>query len=432
MEYLVNISKKVCILELQRRHLKITVLTSYAAYPSRKIHHICACTSLKTTKETRFNTSYLEKTNTPLSFDESDDEDYTVIFDQNSFSYKIISAKDLKMDSKNVNEKVNIPSFPSPEPKNRIIIVCNLCTDLVDFTDMALPPRDQRHQYLRYERLQYTDADIVNFETRLGKIYKREVHRVHVFDFGGLTDPLAEGLSSKMLMEHRDAQGQGVLISQAWRRLFEIRGMLVHELILEFFSTFRFGKTVLHLDMTKASKFHAYWAESARQIANKGDLSAYWVRISFAGDFLGTPPFYTLIRDPMLRSCHRLIACSTVGRSQAPVKVIITNLFYLRGMDVELVNIPYMLARYLRLLASGRKQGTMISRGQFVARLVAVVGAPEAIKDAPVANVGALAIPAPVQAPQPPHPVVGPARTMTQRLARVEYDVHEIRGALGV
>ncbi|GJT88256.1 hypothetical protein Tco_1069973 [Tanacetum coccineum] len=51
-----------------------------------------------------------------ISFDESDDEDYTVIYDKKSFSYKIISVNDLKTDSENDNEKVNMPSFPSPEP----------------------------------------------------------------------------------------------------------------------------------------------------------------------------------------------------------------------------------------------------------------------------------------------------------------------------
>ncbi|GKC61846.1 hypothetical protein Tco_1089444 [Tanacetum coccineum] len=50
-----------------------------------------------------------------ISFDESDDEDYTVIFDKNSFSYKIIYANDLKTDSENDNEKVNMPLFPSSE-----------------------------------------------------------------------------------------------------------------------------------------------------------------------------------------------------------------------------------------------------------------------------------------------------------------------------
>ncbi|GKE41590.1 hypothetical protein Tco_1468874 [Tanacetum coccineum] len=51
-----------------------------------------------------------------ISFDESDDEDYTAVFDKNLFSYKIFSTNDMKMDLENDNEKVNKPLFPSPEP----------------------------------------------------------------------------------------------------------------------------------------------------------------------------------------------------------------------------------------------------------------------------------------------------------------------------
>ncbi|GJX08379.1 hypothetical protein Tco_0196311 [Tanacetum coccineum] len=51
-----------------------------------------------------------------ISFDESDDEDCTVIFDKNSFSYKIISVNDLKTDSENDNENASMPSFLPPEP----------------------------------------------------------------------------------------------------------------------------------------------------------------------------------------------------------------------------------------------------------------------------------------------------------------------------
>ncbi|GKF12671.1 hypothetical protein Tco_0050597, partial [Tanacetum coccineum] len=51
-----------------------------------------------------------------ISFDESDDEDYTVIYDENLFSYKIIYVNNLKMDSENDN-KVNMPLFPTPEPE---------------------------------------------------------------------------------------------------------------------------------------------------------------------------------------------------------------------------------------------------------------------------------------------------------------------------
>ncbi|GJU79735.1 ribonuclease H-like domain-containing protein [Tanacetum coccineum] len=51
-----------------------------------------------------------------ISFDESDNEDCTIIFDKKLFSYKIISVNDLKTDLENDTDKVNIPSFPSPKP----------------------------------------------------------------------------------------------------------------------------------------------------------------------------------------------------------------------------------------------------------------------------------------------------------------------------
>ncbi|GKD13884.1 hypothetical protein Tco_1198291 [Tanacetum coccineum] len=51
-----------------------------------------------------------------ILFDESDDEDYTVTSDKNSFSYKIISTNDLETNLENDNDKINMPSFASPEP----------------------------------------------------------------------------------------------------------------------------------------------------------------------------------------------------------------------------------------------------------------------------------------------------------------------------
>ncbi|GJV22943.1 hypothetical protein Tco_1375638 [Tanacetum coccineum] len=396
-----------------------------------------------------------------ISFDEFDDEDYTVNFDKNSFSYKIIYVNDLKTDSETDNEKVNMPSFPSPEPtisclndldffkdfedefpaivyndaltsKSDFSTETTLCPqhinefDLKDETSLSkydeveqnvlyfndlfhfniIYPDDLksnkdnddnkidiiqssggnvntqgsnellegshdkinkifnmksfimklnvnivawnnfvngmlfnliknlyvsfgipfdpkrkiglqerirriRYQYLRYEGLQYTDADIADFETRLAKIYRREVHRVQVFNFGGLPDLMVEGLRGKMLMEHKDAHGQ--------------------------------------TDEMQTAGFGLYWAESAQQIPDKGDLSAYWIGISSMVDFLGTPPSYILIRDPMLRLCYRLISCSIAGRSQASEKVSVTDLFYLRGMDVGSVNVPYLLARLINV-----------------------------------------------------------------------------------
>ncbi|GJT71149.1 hypothetical protein Tco_1030435 [Tanacetum coccineum] len=50
-----------------------------------------------------------------ISFDKSNDEDYRVVFDENSFSCKIIYVDNLKTDSEDENDKVNMPSSSSPE-----------------------------------------------------------------------------------------------------------------------------------------------------------------------------------------------------------------------------------------------------------------------------------------------------------------------------
>nr|GEU46345.1 hypothetical protein [Tanacetum cinerariifolium] len=60
--------------------------------------------------------SYNDEIDFRISFDESDDKDYMVIFDKNLFSYKKIYVSDLKMDSENDNDKANMPLFPPPEP----------------------------------------------------------------------------------------------------------------------------------------------------------------------------------------------------------------------------------------------------------------------------------------------------------------------------
>ncbi|GJZ13347.1 hypothetical protein Tco_0548577 [Tanacetum coccineum] len=255
--------------------------------------------------------------NNKTSLSEYDEEEQNVLYFNDLFPFNIICSDDLKSEKDNDN-------------------------------DMALPPRG---------------------------IHMREVHRVPVFNFGGLLDLMVEGLTARLTMEHRDKSSVGLFTSRAWRRMFDIRVPLVHELILEFFSTFRFGHAILDLhtpglykEEMQMAGFGVYWAGSARQIPDKGDLRDYWMGILSARDFLGIAPSYTLIRDPILRMCHWLIACSIAGRSQAPKKVTVTYLFYLRGMDVRSVNVLYLLARYLRLFSAGRKSEAHISGGQFVAR----------------------------------------------------------------
>ncbi|GKE60988.1 hypothetical protein Tco_1511355, partial [Tanacetum coccineum] len=131
---------------------------------------------------------------------------------------------------------------------------------------------------------------------------------------------MAKGLNDRILMENMDAQDQSVFTSHAWRRLFEVRGPLLggakrrmswREFILA---------VGLHTaEEIGPTRFRTCWAESSRQIPDKGDQSVYWRGIS-------------------------LIACIIAGRIQAPEKVTVTDLFYLMGMDVNSFNIPYLLA----------------------------------------------------------------------------------------
>nr|GEV17408.1 uncharacterized mitochondrial protein AtMg00810-like [Tanacetum cinerariifolium] len=112
----------------------------------------------------------------------------------------------------------------------------------------------------RYEGLEYSDADSTDFEERIR-------------------------------MEHSDDVDVVVFICRAWGRLFDTRGPLVRELILEFFSTLRFREVLLDLDAPSTIQFQ-------------------------------TSPSYTLIRDPLLRLCQRMMAHSIAGRSQAPEKEV--------------------------------------------------------------------------------------------------------------
>ncbi|GJR94245.1 hypothetical protein Tco_0266419 [Tanacetum coccineum] len=65
--------------------------------------------------KSQVSTPINDEFNFRISFDESDDENYTIICDTNSFSYKMISVNYLKTDSENDYEKV-MPLIPSPKP----------------------------------------------------------------------------------------------------------------------------------------------------------------------------------------------------------------------------------------------------------------------------------------------------------------------------
>ncbi|GJW08897.1 hypothetical protein Tco_1571320 [Tanacetum coccineum] len=231
----------------------------------------------------------------------------------------------------------------------------------------------------RYKGLEYTDANIVDFVER-------------------------------MVMEHRDDAGRARR-RLSWRQFILALGLHIGE----------------EMD---SPGFARYWSKSERMILEKGDLHDYWRSISTDGDFLGPLPSYTLIRDSVLRLYHRMMAHSIAGRSQAPEKVTVADLFYLRGLDVG--SFVARLAEHFGLLTAKILGGlTVDDTWAWVAmgperQPDAVAGAPGVAQDVPIVDESGQADPTPVQAPPPP----AASRTMLQRMARLEEDVHEIHGAL--
>nr|GEU56843.1 hypothetical protein [Tanacetum cinerariifolium] len=127
--------------------------------------------------------------------------------------------------------------------------------------DMApLPPRDQRHPWLRYQVDGYTEDIMHTFEQRLETIFGR--------------------------------------------RLFKIRGPLVQEFILEFLSTCMMSDTEMGLDVTDTLCFHLGGAR--RRMTWRQFILA--LGFHTADEMAKDAPFYVYIRDPMRRLCNRMIS----------------------------------------------------------------------------------------------------------------------------
>ncbi|GJW27035.1 hypothetical protein Tco_0040846, partial [Tanacetum coccineum] len=304
--------------------------------------------------------------NDETSLSKYDEEEQNVLYFNDLFSFNVIHPNDLKSDEDNDNNEIDIIPFLEGNDKVtktlrtgsfvmilkvKIAIWRYYANEMLFYLimNLCLPPREQRHPFLRYQGLEYTDADIEDFEGRLARIYMREVHRVQVFDFRGLPDLMAEGLSARMLMEHRDAQG-------------------------------------------------------CEADPRQGDLRDYWIGISSAGDFLGTTLFYT-----------------------APEKV----LEILGGLMVISLELPVIdMAELVRLQICMEVDDTWLWVPMGPERQPdAAAGASREAQDSPIVDEGGQADPTLVHAPPPPPPAT--ARTVPQRLGRLEEEVQGLRRDVG-
>ncbi|GKB28617.1 hypothetical protein Tco_0868018 [Tanacetum coccineum] len=347
-----------------------------------------------------------------ISLDETDDEDYTIIFDKNSFSYKIIYVNDLKTDSE--SDKILMPSSSEP--------TVNYLDDLDYFNDFDN----------EFPAIFYNDGLTSKPELEI----KPPIWHLYLLQ---IRDTLGSDTRLRDLMRvFRDIE-DGI----HWGRWSEgIYESWLEEIVWDP-STFGGVRRRLHTKQEMAEAgFRAYWVGSDRVIPDKGDLKDYWIEISSDRYFLGPAPSYVLIRDPVRRLCHKMIAYSISGRGQAPEKVIGVGLFYLRNMDQGTANVLHLLVQYLFRHTEGRKSRARLLGGYFIGHLathfglvndeglrglqVAMAGDHEADEACPTVDEGAQDVLAPAQVPSPPPPALQP-RTMPQRIKRIEEETRNLR-----
>nr|GEX41954.1 hypothetical protein [Tanacetum cinerariifolium] len=244
-----------------------------------------------------------------ISFDESHDEDYMVIFDKNLFSCKIISVDSLKMDYENVTDKVNIPSSLPPEPtfgciddldffkdfeKEFPAIVYN---DLKSKSDPLNEPSVSSQHIDKFSLSEYDEKgqDILCFSNSspLNVIFPNNLKMIKDNDNDiNITEPSRnmaplphcdlrhlwlryQTLKDRLSMVHAVDDGRALFTSYAWRRLFE----------------------------------------------EEDDLEAVHFGIGFALYGGDSRACVRGLLDPVRRLCHRIIACSISGRGQEKKKL---------------------------------------------------------------------------------------------------------------
>ncbi|GKB74163.1 hypothetical protein Tco_0935575 [Tanacetum coccineum] len=139
-----------------------------------------------------------------ISFDESGDEDYTIICDINSFSYKMISVNNLKTDSENDNEKAGIPSFPSPKPTTSYIDDLDFFNDFEnEFPAIVYNDAQTSKSYLLTKPIlnpQHIDKFNLNDETSMSEYDEKEQNILYFNDLFPFNIIRSDDLKSKKTM----------------------------------------------------------------------------------------------------------------------------------------------------------------------------------------------------------------------------------------
>nr|GEU35469.1 hypothetical protein [Tanacetum cinerariifolium] len=163
---------------------------------------------------------------------------------------------------------------------------------------VGLPLRAQRHLYLRYKVEGYIEEIIQDYKQRLATIFSKQVNRVHILDFAGLTKEIRQGLTDRLRMVYTGAEGKVLFTSHVWISDTEMRLDIVDTMCFQLGGakcSMTWRQFILALGLHTAEEmardgFEAYWLGSTRAILDKGGLRAYCTGISSDSPVIHQPP----------------------------------------------------------------------------------------------------------------------------------------------
>ncbi|GKE52033.1 hypothetical protein Tco_1487189 [Tanacetum coccineum] len=244
-------------------------------------------------------------------------------------------------------------------------------------------------------------------------IFDRQVNRVHILDFEGLTPDMRQDLAERLRMVYTRDDGQelgGARHSMTWRQLILALGLHTTK------------------DMAE-DEFGAYWLGSERVPKKVTATDLFYVRSMDQGvaNVLYLLAQYLFRHAEGRKSSARLFGGHFIGRLAHHFGLVSDD--GLRGLSVVTREIPLVDMGELVKLNIYREIGDdwawVAPRPERKPDVAA--GALKAAEDAPIADEDTLAVPAPVQAPQPPPPPPAAGRTMPQRLGRLKEEMEGLR-----
>ncbi|GJU93639.1 putative reverse transcriptase domain-containing protein [Tanacetum coccineum] len=340
-----------------------------------------------------------------ISFDESDDEDYTITCDINSFSYKIISVNNLKTDSENDNEKAAIVYNDAQTSKSDLLIE---------------PILNPRH------------IDEFNNETSVSEYDEEEQNILYFNDIFPFNIIRPDDLKSGKDKNDNDVaiihSSEGNEITHRTNKLMDTSCDKIDKIFNE-------ESLVLELNVNiYTDEDIADFKEKVKRIYSHEIHKVQFV------DFQGMP---VLMRDGLFTRMgmeHRDDAVSDlVSQETIELEAVYSGL----GLPTdggEMTSPQVLLGLLGRsgfvvtlpsddgTRTTGRKREAYIfGDSSSSIDMAGVVEAADSLVFAPIVDEGGQADPTPIHAPPPPPAL---ARIIPQRMARLEEDVHKIRGVL--